>query len=160
MAEAPSHGKPIANYNSKSKGTQAYINLAKEVIERNAGEEESRIRITIFNMPYTILISVIIGITNIIPFFGPFIGAIPSGILILTVDPMQALYFAIFIYFEPYNYFGIKQSEYKRTFMGGVVRNYFANSYKEMVSFFAKEQKLSAEDLKDIIDLIEKGKDK
>jgi chromosome partitioning protein len=41
LAEAPSHGKPIANYNSKSKGTQAYINLAKEVIERNAGEEES-----------------------------------------------------------------------------------------------------------------------
>ena len=53
----------------------------------------------------------------------------------------------------------IKQSEYKRTFMGGVVRNYFANSYKEMVSFFAKEQKLSAEDLKDIIALIEKGKE-
>lgn len=53
----------------------------------------------------------------------------------------------------------IKQSEYKRTFMGGVVRNYFANSYKEMVSFFAKEQKLSADDLKDIIDLIEKGKE-
>ena len=41
LAEAPSHGKPIANYNSKSKGTQAYINLAKEVIERNAGEKES-----------------------------------------------------------------------------------------------------------------------
>ena len=40
LAEAPSHGKPIANYNSKSKGTQAYINLAKEVIERNAGEEQ------------------------------------------------------------------------------------------------------------------------
>lgn len=39
LAEAPSHGKPIANYNSKSKGTTAYINLAKEVIERNAGEE-------------------------------------------------------------------------------------------------------------------------
>ena len=53
----------------------------------------------------------------------------------------------------------IKQSEYKRKFMGGVVRNYFANSYKEMVSFFAKEQKLSADDLKDIIDLIEKGKE-
>ena len=41
----------------------------------------------------------------------------------------------------------IKQSEYKRTFMGGVVQNYFANSYKEMVSFFAKEQKISADDL-------------
>ena len=53
----------------------------------------------------------------------------------------------------------IRQSEYKRTFMGGVVRNYFANSYKEMVSFFAKEQKLSTDDLKDIIELIEKRKE-
>ena len=41
LAEAPSHGKPIANYSIKSKGTTAYINLAKEVIERNAREEES-----------------------------------------------------------------------------------------------------------------------
>ena len=53
----------------------------------------------------------------------------------------------------------IKQSEYKRKFMGGIVRNYFANSYKDMVSFFSKEKKLSAKDLKDIIDLIEKGKE-
>ena len=53
----------------------------------------------------------------------------------------------------------IRQSEYKRTFIGGVVRIYFANWYKEMVSFFAKEQKLTADDLKDIIDLIEKGKE-
>ena len=53
----------------------------------------------------------------------------------------------------------IKQGEYKSSFISGVVRNYFANSYKEMVSFFAKEQKLSAEDLKEIIDLIEKGKE-
>lgn len=53
----------------------------------------------------------------------------------------------------------VRQSEYKRAFMGGVVRNYFANSYKEMVSFFAREQKLSAEDLKEVIDLIEKGKE-
>lgn len=53
----------------------------------------------------------------------------------------------------------IRQSEYKRTFMGGVVRNYFANSYKEMVSFFAREQKISADDLKEIISLIEKGKE-
>ena len=42
----------------------------------------------------------------------------------------------------------VKQSEYKRTFISGVVRNYFADSYKEMVSFFAKEQKISAADLK------------
>ena len=54
--------------------------------------------VSFMKMPYPVLISTIVGITNIIPFFGPFIGAIPSGILILTVDPMQALYFAIFIF--------------------------------------------------------------
>ena len=54
--------------------------------------------VSIMKMPYPVLISTIVGVTNIIPFFGPFIGAIPSGILILTVDPMQALYFAIFIF--------------------------------------------------------------
>ena len=53
----------------------------------------------------------------------------------------------------------IPESEYKRTFMSGFVRNYFENSYKEMVSFFAKDQKISANDLKDIIDMIEKGKE-
>lgn len=52
----------------------------------------------------------------------------------------------------------IKESEYKRYFMSGVVRNYFENSYKEMVSFFAKDQKISAHELKEIIDMIEKGK--
>ena len=51
----------------------------------------------ILKMPYTMLVSVIIGVTNIIPFFGPFIGAIPSALLILTVSPMQCLYFVIFI---------------------------------------------------------------
>ena len=40
LAEAPSHGKPISYYNSNSKGSTAYINLAKEVIERNAREEK------------------------------------------------------------------------------------------------------------------------
>ena len=43
------------------------------------------------------LIAVIIGVTNIIPFFGPFIGAIPSGLLILLIDPLKALYFVLFI---------------------------------------------------------------
>ena len=50
----------------------------------------------------------------------------------------------------------IRENEYKRHFMSGVVRNYFENSYKEMVSFFAKDQKISTDDLKDIIELIEK----
>ena len=53
----------------------------------------------------------------------------------------------------------IPQEEYKRTFMGSVVNNYFENSYKEMVSFFAKEQKISADELKEIIDMIEKGRE-
>ncbi len=50
-----------------------------------------------FSMPYVVLISVIIGITNFIPFFGPFIGAVPCSFLVLMVDPMQCLYFIIFI---------------------------------------------------------------
>ncbi|MDD3078566.1 MAG: BlaI/MecI/CopY family transcriptional regulator [Paludibacter sp.] len=48
------------------------------------------------------------------------------------------------------------ENEYKSKFMSGVVRNYFANSYKELVSFFAEKQKISAEDLQEIIKLIEK----
>ena len=44
-----------------------------------------------------LLISVIIGFTNVIPFFGPFIGAIPSAFLILLVSPLKCLYFLIFI---------------------------------------------------------------
>ena len=47
--------------------------------------------------PYTPIISVFIGVTNIIPIFGPFLGAIPSAFLILLVDPKQCLYFIIFI---------------------------------------------------------------
>ena len=53
----------------------------------------------------------------------------------------------------------IKETEYKKTFMSGVVRNYFENSYKEMVSFFAREHKISADELKEIINQIEKGKE-
>ena len=53
--------------------------------------------LTIFKMPYVLLISVIIGVTNIIPFFGPFIGGIPSAIIILFASPIQALWFIIII---------------------------------------------------------------
>ena len=52
---------------------------------------------TLMNTPYAMLVSVIVGVTNIIPYFGPFIGAIPSILLILLVNPLQALYFSIFI---------------------------------------------------------------
>lgn len=50
----------------------------------------------------------------------------------------------------------VDESEYKSRFLSGVVNNYFASSYKEMVTFFARKQKISAEELQDIIRLIEK----
>lgn len=49
-------------------------------------------------MPYAILVSVIVGITNIIPFFGPFIGAVPSFIIILFISPIKALWFLVIIF--------------------------------------------------------------
>ena len=52
---------------------------------------------SILRMPYTLLVSVIIGITNIIPFFGPFIGAIPCLIIVTITDPLHGLYLLIFI---------------------------------------------------------------
>ena len=51
----------------------------------------------IFKFPSALLVSVIIGVTNVIPFFGPFLGAIPSFFLILLVDPIQSLYFLLFV---------------------------------------------------------------
>ena len=53
--------------------------------------------LSIMKMPYTLLVSVIVGVTNVIPFFGPYIGAIPSTLIILLVNPIQAVYFLIFI---------------------------------------------------------------
>ena len=55
------------------------------------------IGLTLLDMPYTLLVSVIVGVTNVIPFFGPYIGAIPSAILILLTDPKMGIYFIIFI---------------------------------------------------------------
>ena len=55
------------------------------------------IGLTLMNMPYNILIAVIVGVTNIIPFFGPLIGAVPSTLLMLIVDPKKAILLAVFI---------------------------------------------------------------
>ena len=52
---------------------------------------------SLMQMPYTLLVSVIVGVTNVIPFFGPFIGAFPSAFIILLVDPMKCLLFLVFI---------------------------------------------------------------
>lgn len=53
--------------------------------------------LSIMRMPYSLLVSVIVGVTNIIPFFGPFIGAVPSAIIITLASPLQGLYFIIFV---------------------------------------------------------------
>lgn len=55
------------------------------------------IGLSILDMPYTLLVSVIIGVTNVVPFFGPFIGAIPSAVLILLSEPIKGVYFVLFI---------------------------------------------------------------
>ena len=52
---------------------------------------------TILKMPYVTLISILVGVTNIIPFFGPIIGAVPSGLLILLSEPRKVIPFVIFI---------------------------------------------------------------
>lgn len=52
---------------------------------------------SVLKMPYALLVSVIVGVTNIIPFFGPYLGAIPSAVLILMVSPVKCAYFIIFI---------------------------------------------------------------
>lgn len=53
--------------------------------------------LSIMKMPDAVLVAVIVGVTNVIPFFGPFIGAIPSFIIIVLQDPLKGLYFLIFI---------------------------------------------------------------
>ncbi len=51
----------------------------------------------LLDMPYPLLLSIICGVTNLIPFFGPFIGAIPCAIVILMVDPIKVIWFCLFV---------------------------------------------------------------
>jgi predicted transcriptional regulator len=51
----------------------------------------------------------------------------------------------------------VSEEDYKKKFMGKVVKEYFDNSYKELVNFFVEQKKLSAKELKEIITMIEKG---
>ena len=55
------------------------------------------VAMSVLHLPYAVLVSVIVGVTNVIPVFGPYIGAVPSIVLILLVNPLQALYFLILI---------------------------------------------------------------
>ncbi len=52
----------------------------------------------------------------------------------------------------------IKEEEYKKTFMSGFVRNYFKNSYKDLVAFFVNEKALSPDELKELVKIIEQQK--
>ena len=54
----------------------------------------------------------------------------------------------------------VTEDEYKKKFMNGFVKDYFADSYKQLVSFFIEEKKLSAKELKELIELIEKPSSK
>jgi len=54
----------------------------------------------------------------------------------------------------------VSEEEYKKKFMGKVVKEYFDNSYKELVNFFVEQKKLSAKELKEIITMIEKENNK
>ncbi len=51
----------------------------------------------VLGFPNAMLVSVIVGVTNVIPYFGPYIGAVPSALLILMVDPVKCVWFVVFI---------------------------------------------------------------
>ena len=53
---------------------------------------------TLLRIPYSLLISIVVGVTNVIPYFGPFIGAVPSALLLLMLNPYKCLVFVIFIF--------------------------------------------------------------
>ena len=53
--------------------------------------------VSVLKMPFPLLLSVVVGVTNIIPFFGPFVGAVPTGFLVLLVSPGKCLYFLLWI---------------------------------------------------------------
>jgi predicted PurR-regulated permease PerM len=56
------------------------------------------ILMTLFKMPYALIISAIVGVTNMIPYFGPFIGAVPGTIILLLMSPLRAFGFIILIF--------------------------------------------------------------
>ena len=55
------------------------------------------IGVSLLNMPFPVLLAAIIGVTNVIPYFGPFIGAVPAAVLVFLVDPIKCLYLILFI---------------------------------------------------------------
>ncbi|MEE1218612.1 MAG: AI-2E family transporter [Ruminococcus sp.] len=72
--------------------------LIGEIIDAGVIGILTFILMTIFGIPYAPLIAVIIGVTNLIPFFGPFIGAIPSALLLFMVDPIAMIKFIVIVF--------------------------------------------------------------
>lgn len=91
------HAKRLIKLNEKSNAVFGGF-LSGKIIDSTIICVLTFVILKIFNMPYTLLISVIVGITNIIPFFGPFIGAAPSFIIILCISPKKAIIFLILIF--------------------------------------------------------------
>ena len=72
-------------------------NYSNKIIEAIILGVVCYITLIIFDIPYKEVVSVFIGVTDVIPFFGPFIGTIPSAILIFTISPIKCLIFVIII---------------------------------------------------------------
>lgn len=92
----PSHANMILHLTTKSNEMFGGFIIGK-IIDSAIIGVLCFIVLSILDMPYTFLVSVIVGVTNVIPFFGPYIGAIPSTILIMLSDPKMGVYFVIFI---------------------------------------------------------------
>ena len=93
---SPSHANVVLHITQKSNDIFGGFLIGK-IIDSAIIGVLCFIGLSFLNMPYTMLVSVIVGVTNVIPFFGPYIGAIPSAILILLADPLKGLYFIIFV---------------------------------------------------------------
>lgn len=91
------HAEKVVELNQRSNDTFGKF-ISGKIIDSVIIGILTFVILTIFKIPYTLLISVIIGITNIIPFFGPFFGAIPSFIIIMFVSPIKALWFLLIIF--------------------------------------------------------------
>lgn len=92
----PAHGNMILHLTTKSNEIFGGFIIGK-IIDSAIIGVLCFIGLSFLKMPYIVLVSVIVGVTNVIPFFGPYIGAIPSAILIMLSDPKKGLYFIVFI---------------------------------------------------------------
>lgn len=92
----PSHANMILHLTTKSNSIFGGFIIGK-IIDSIIIGIICFLGLSLLKMPYTLLVSVIVGVTNVVPFFGPYIGAIPSAVLIMLTDPKMGIYFILFI---------------------------------------------------------------